>query len=62
MGTETETHPVRWINTVNLDLAHSVDDGLCAVDDVLVYGRTIGQEFVAGEALLVNDFHLFDDG
>jgi hypothetical protein len=55
-------HPVGGYDAVDADLAHGGDDGLCAVEDVLVYDGAVGGELLAGEPVLVDYFHLLDDG
>jgi hypothetical protein len=47
---------------LDLELAHCADEGLCAVDDVLVDSEAVHGELLLGVAVLVDDLHLLDDG
>jgi hypothetical protein len=47
---------------LDLELAHCANEGLCAVDDVLVDGEAVHGELLLRIAVLVDDLHLLDDG
>ena len=55
-------YAVIWIDAVQTDLAHSNDDGLCAIKGVSVDGGSVSHKFFVGEAILMDDPHLFKDG
>lgn len=50
------------ISRLNLELPHRTDQGLGAVDEVFVNGQAIKRQFVSCVTVLVDDFHLFDNG
>jgi hypothetical protein len=45
-----------------LELSHGADEGLCAVDDVLVDGEAVHGEFLLRVTILMDDLHLLDNG
>jgi hypothetical protein len=45
-----------------LELSHGADEGLCAVDDVLVDGEAVHGELLLRVAILMDDLHLLDNG
>jgi hypothetical protein len=45
-----------------LELSHCADEGLCAVDDVLVDGEAVHGELLLRVAVLMDDLHLLDNG
>ena len=47
---------------LDLELPHGANEGFCAIDDVLVYGQTVHGELLLCVAVLVDDFHLLDNG
>jgi hypothetical protein len=46
----------------NVELLHGADESFGAVNDVLVDGMSVQAQFVDAVAVLVDDFHLFDNG
>lgn len=54
-------YPVGRSLTVNSDLVHGFDNGLCRFNKVSVYRHAIGHQFAVGETILVDNFHLFND-
>jgi hypothetical protein len=47
---------------LDLELAHGANEGLRAVDDVLVDGQAVHGQLLLCVAILVDDLHLLDDG
>jgi hypothetical protein len=54
-------HPVFRPLAIDLELPHLEDDGLRAVDKVLVDGRAVFEQLFRSEAVLVDDLHLLHD-
>ena len=46
----------------DVELLHGTNEGLGAVNDILVYGMPVEAQFVDTVAVLVDDFHLLDNG
>jgi len=59
-GPEGTCH-IRGIGGLNLKLVQSLRNCLCALEEVGIYGFAIGYLGVVGEAILVDDAHLFDN-
>jgi hypothetical protein len=52
---------VGGIHALDADLPHGVDNGLRAIEDVLVYDLPEGKPLLLREAVLMDDLHLFDN-
>lgn len=50
---------VPWFN---IELPHGADQRFCTVYDVLIYRKAIQGQLISRVAVLMNDFHLFDNG
>ena len=61
-GECAETYTVIWIDAVQTDLAHCKNDSLCAIKGVSVDGGSVSHQFFVGEAFLVDNLHLFNNG
>lgn len=60
-GEAVGTYPILGHLAVNLEFSHLEDNGFRRVDEVLVDDGSVSEEFVTGEAVLVDDLHLLDD-
>jgi hypothetical protein len=54
------TYLVIWQLAIDLKFSHLKDHGLCAIDEVLVYGPSVAKTLVCGETAHVDDLHLLD--
>jgi hypothetical protein len=55
------TYPVLRELAIDLQFPHLEDDGLRAIDEVLIYCPPVANELVLRKAVLVYDFHLLHD-
>ena len=53
---------VMWIDTVQTDLMHCKNNSLCTIKGVSVDGGSVSHKFFVGEAILMDDLHLFNNG
>lgn len=54
------THSVSRGYALYIHLPHLENDSLCRVEGIAVYCGPESKELILGEAILVNDLHLFD--
>jgi len=59
---QEERYPVCCFVALDADFAHVDDDGAGTLGNVAVDDGAILEELVGGEAALVDDLHLLDDG
>lgn len=62
VGGRVEAYAVIRVYTVDTDLAHGENDGLCTIQGVSVDGWAVRHELLVRETILVDNLHLLDDG
>lgn len=58
---EQATHPILRRLAIDPNLSHRQHNRMRAIQQVPVYSEPVGDELIPGEAVLVDDFHLFYD-
>lgn len=54
-------YSVVWKDGVDTKLAHGENNGLPALDEILVHGIALREKFITSVTILMNDLHLLDD-
>ena len=56
------THSITRRLTVNSDLPHCQYNRLCRINQIPIDCHSVSQQLFLGKPILMDDFHLFDDG